>query len=195
MLNGRFGRCLTAVLGLFWLAMWVSAAGAQEEDLGWPREITVPQGTIVLYQPQPEKLEGNDLYVRAAVSVARTGETEPQFGAVWMTATLETDRDQRICKVVGLKVTQLRFPDLKPEEEQGLAGLLEREIPTWELVISLDRLLTSLEVAESGGLQSEDLSTTPPRKRNWRATTAGLAVVNARAARRPRTSTASPSRR
>ena len=37
-----------------------------------------------------------------------------------------------------------RFPDADPEHEKLFAALLEREIPTWDLSLSLDRLLAAL---------------------------------------------------
>jgi len=48
-------------VGLALLALGVSALNAQ--DYSWPREIPVSggaAGTIVLYQPQAEKLSGNE---------------------------------------------------------------------------------------------------------------------------------------
>ena len=30
-----------------------------DETNAWPKEITIPQGKVVMYQPQPDKLEGN----------------------------------------------------------------------------------------------------------------------------------------
>ena len=41
-----------------------------ETDGSWPREIKVPEGVVVIYQPQPEALNGNLLKGRAAVAVA-----------------------------------------------------------------------------------------------------------------------------
>ncbi|MGH7675545.1 MAG: hypothetical protein ACREMV_09760 [Gemmatimonadales bacterium] len=52
------------------------------QDYSWPREIAVSSGTIVLYQPQPEKLAGNQLTARAAISFRPTGGTDPVFGAM-----------------------------------------------------------------------------------------------------------------
>ena len=64
--------CLTAFLLvalLFWSPVW-----AQEStDNGWPREIDTPQGVVVIYQPQPEELEGNQLSGRVAVGVELKG--------------------------------------------------------------------------------------------------------------------------
>jgi hypothetical protein len=146
------------------LAMILWAGGAVyavEED--WPREIIVPEGEIVIYQPQLETFKGDKLTARAAVSVTRKGETEPVFGAVWFDARVQTDRDTRIVTPLEVKVSDARFPNAPPEKVDKLKALLEKEIPKWELQISLDRLLTMLELVEKEKIASEDLNTNPPK--------------------------------
>ncbi len=56
----------------------LSAAWSQEESADyWPREIETSQGTIVVYQPQPDKLEGNKLSGLTAVAVEAKDSKEP----------------------------------------------------------------------------------------------------------------------
>ena len=133
-----------------------------EEDPGWPREIRVGIVTVVMYQPQPETFEGNVLSARAAVSIARSAGAELEFGAVWMTAKVETDRDTRTVNVVDVTVDRVRFPEATEGQQQALADLLERELPQWDLTISLDRLLTSIELEEER-IAAPDLRSIPPR--------------------------------
>ncbi|MCZ6916544.1 MAG: carbohydrate-binding family V/XII, partial [Gemmatimonadetes bacterium] len=132
------------------------------EDPGWPREIRVGTATILMYQPQPESFEGNMLSARAAISVERSEGAELQFGAVWITSRVETDRDTRIVRVLDATVNRVRFPEAAMDQEQTLADLLEREIPRWDLRVSLDRLLTSIELEEER-VAATDLRATPPR--------------------------------
>ena len=61
--------------------------------LEWPQEIDAAEGTIVVYQPQPERLAGNVLSGRAAVQLEFRDRSEPVFGVMWFTARLDTDRD------------------------------------------------------------------------------------------------------
>ena len=144
--------------------LFLAVSAAQDAvDPGWPREITVAEGSVVIYQPQPENLEGNALTARAAVSVTRTGNTTPVFGVVWVTARVDTDLDTRTVGVLDVNVDRVRFPNATAEQEDSFADLLEREIPQWELEISLDRLLTSLELAEQERSSNEDLISTPPQ--------------------------------
>ena len=82
----------------------------QEEPIeGWPREIPLDRGSVVVYQPQSDTFEGNNLSGRAAVSVTPTGQ-EPVFGTVWFEARLETDRDTRMAAIDNLAVTRVGFP-------------------------------------------------------------------------------------
>jgi hypothetical protein len=141
-----------------------SAVDGPAAGEGWPREIVVSGHTIVIYQPQPETFEGNKVSYRAAVSVEKTDgdSTEAVFGAVWATARIETDRDERVAKVVDIDVTRVVFPGSEEENRERLASLLEEELPRWGLEISLDRLLASLEMAEMRLRGAEGLNMEPP---------------------------------
>ena len=146
---------LAALMPISWLE-------AQEQgENPWPRQIEAASATVTMYQPQLEAFEGNTLKARAAVAVD-TGGTEPVFGAVWMTAQVQTDRDDRTVALVSLDITQVQFPESTGEYDQALASLLEAEIPQWSLSLSLDRLQASLALVESEQRASAALNNTPP---------------------------------
>jgi hypothetical protein len=134
---------------------------ARADDEGWPREITAQKGKIVIYQPQVESFEGNTLESRAAVAVTVTG-SEPVFGAIWMTARVSTDRDNRTVTILDIKVPNVRFPDGDEQHQQALARFLEQEIPKWDLTLSLDRLLASIEITERQTASDDGIKTAPP---------------------------------
>ena len=134
----------------------------QTEDVGWPRQIDAPEATVIMYQPQVEVFTGHELTARAAVSVTREGTTEPVFGAVWVVAQMETDRDDRMVTVRSVDVTNVRFANATEDQEQRLAALLEEEVPRWDLSISLDRLLTSLDDAERERASMTGVANDPP---------------------------------
>ena len=129
----------------------------------WPREIETDKGLVVMYQPQVDRLEGNILHGRAAVSVTAKGGSEPVFGAVWMEIRIETDIDARMVDFGEIRVPKVRFPDATPEQEQGLIDLLTREMPTWNIELSLDRLIAALDLAERQSVTAEGFDDTPPR--------------------------------
>ncbi|MHC4518090.1 MAG: carbohydrate-binding family V/XII [Planctomycetota bacterium] len=144
--------------------MMLYAAGlAGAAELEWPREINAPEGTITLYQPQLDSFKADKLSARAAISFTRKGETEPVFGAVWVTARTLTDRDERTVTLLEIDVPQVKFPNVEEAQLQKLAGVLKREIPKWNVVMSLDRLLTMLDLVEKEQIAADDLKTDPPK--------------------------------
>lgn len=160
----RFARWLAfAATPLAILAAFVGSAAKAVEEGNWPRDIEVPEGIVTIYQPQLESFKGDKLTARAAVSVMPTGATEPVFGAVWVAARVSTDRDARTVELLEIKVTDAKFPNAEPEKLEKLKGLLEQEIPNWDLSISLDRLLTMLDLVEREQAAAEDLNTRPPK--------------------------------
>ncbi len=152
-----------AALALSGAAVGAVFALTQEEQGGWPRGIIVPEGEIVVYQPQPDSLAGDRVRARAAVAVTPTGSDEAAFGTVWFVSRLATDRDNRTAEVRETKVLRVGFPNATEEQKEGLSRILEEEIPKWELEISMDRLLTSLELAETRRLAAENLNDDPPK--------------------------------
>ena len=92
---------------LFICSLWiVSATQAQQQ---WPRTIEAQGGgQITLYQPQPENLNGNTLKGRTAFSARKKPTDDPVFGALWFTATMETNRDTRIAVLQSLKIDNIK---------------------------------------------------------------------------------------
>ncbi len=137
-------------------------AFAEGDDLSWPREVTAENAKILMYQPQVESFEGDILSGRAAVSVTMKDSVNPVFGVVWTDAKVSVDKDARTVDILEITVTRVRFPNATEEHEKSLAALLEKDIPTWELTMSLDRLLVALELVEKESNASKDLKNDPP---------------------------------
>ncbi|MGI9627928.1 MAG: carbohydrate-binding family V/XII [Longimicrobiales bacterium] len=158
-----FRPCATLVALAIATMGWPAHVSAQEDqDAEWPRSIEVSEGEVVVYQPDLETFAGDALAARAAVSFTRSGTQQPQFGVIWVDARVETDRDERMVEVLDIDVTRVRFPDATTEQEDSLAGMLEAQVPQWELSLSLDRLLASLDVIERERVEAEGLRSTPP---------------------------------
>ena len=146
---------LTAVICLL-------ASASAIAQLDWPQEIQAPGGTIVVYQPQPEKLAGNVLSGRAAISIESDQLEQSIFGAMWFTAKIDTDRDSDTATVRNLEVDRVAWPDSKDAGEQRFTALVESAIPTSGFTISMERLAASLESAEIVQKSLENLNTAPP---------------------------------
>ncbi len=132
-------------------------------ELKWPRIIETSQVKIVIYQPQLEDLSENHLNSRFAASVQKSGEETPEFGAVWIKAIIETDRDERTVHLVSIENVQSRFPDATEEQEQWFADVLKREIPKWDIVLSLDQLVAGLEMEQERIKTEQALNNDPPK--------------------------------
>jgi len=116
------------------------------KDSYWPRVIRFDQGTITLYQPQPESLVGNNLHGRAAVMVKQKKEGAPVFGAFWFDANIFTDRDERMVTVESISLSNIKFPEeIDAAREQEIRSILEAEIPNMSLEFQLDELLATIE--------------------------------------------------
>ena len=141
----------TLLLGTFLLAS-PTFSFAQDE---WPLVLESDQGTVTIYQPQPELYEGNILSSRAAVSVrTKNGSKEPIFGAIWCESTLEVDRDTRMAILKVVKITDARFPSVADRAEvEKLKNFLNAEVPDHVAPFSIDRLIASME---------QDISVTDP---------------------------------
>ncbi|MCH7773544.1 MAG: hypothetical protein IH784_03945, partial [Bacteroidetes bacterium] len=132
------------------------------DDLGWPREVQAENAKILMYQPQVETFVGDKLTGRAAVSVTMKDSVNPVFGVVWLDARVSVDKDARTVDVLEITVTNVRFPNATEENEKNLAALLEKDIPTWDLTMSLDRLLVALDLVDKESNASKDLKNDPP---------------------------------
>ncbi|MFV8820029.1 carbohydrate-binding family V/XII [Haliea sp. E17] len=151
----RFAFSLWASL----LASFVSTAALA---IDWPQEVSAEEGTITVYQPQPEALTGNLLTGRAAMSLDLKGNDETIFGAFWFEATLDTDQDAGTALIRDLRVTRVRWPDSKDAAEQRFTAIVESALPENGFTISLDRLSASLESAQVEQKSLDNLKHEPP---------------------------------
>jgi len=152
---------LIPCLSLFCIVLAGTAFGANANE-GWPREMKTKLYTIVLYEPQFDRLEADSFEARAAVSVEKPGE-EPLFGAVWLHGRVATDRDTRVVRFVEITVPTVAFPDISDEKKADLARFLEGEIPRWDLQMSLDAFIPLLDTAKVDQAGTRGLKSTPPK--------------------------------
>jgi hypothetical protein len=146
------------ILGL----LGATESSSQEDAEEWPKEIQTNKGKVILYQPQLDSLEGNQLKGRAAVALVPEGQVEPIFGAVWIEARIDTDLDTRIAALDQIRVPRVHFTESSEEQRKALEKLLTDEMPKWDLKISLDRLSAMLEVAERQSRASEGFDDSAP---------------------------------
>ncbi|MEA1898487.1 MAG: hypothetical protein U9N53_12580 [Bacteroidota bacterium] len=155
--SSRTGSMLLLIAIMF----FQSALNMQAEKPSWPREIKTKDATIVLYQPQVENFSGDLLEARSAVAVTVKKGDAPVFGATWFNSWVSTDMETREVLLEDLVVKSIKFPEASQEEVDMLVDLLENEVPKWEITLSLDRLLASIDPNEvaTGG---DALNNSPP---------------------------------
>jgi hypothetical protein len=128
----------------------------------WPRVLEAKDGSkITIYQPQTESLEGKTLKGRTAVSVKQNPAQDPVFGALWFTAEMETNRDNRMAVLQKLKIDEVKIPGIEDSSAiKKLKTLLEREAPKWQLKTTLDEIAAGLEKEQS--YAAEGFKNDPP---------------------------------
>lgn len=114
----------------------------------WPQEVIAEEGTIVVYQPQPESLQGNLLKGRAAMSLELKGRADPIFGAFWFDARIANDSDAGEATIYDVTVTEVRWPESKDAQEQRFTAIVEGAIPENGFLIATESLSASLATAE-----------------------------------------------
>ena len=137
-------------------------AAEPEPSNNWPYEISIAKGTIIIYQPQPEQLDGNMLRARSAVAVELEGTTGPIFGVVWFQARLNTDHEKRNAQIENITVQTMKFPNQDEKNSKKLSDILEKGLSNLDLQISMDNLLATLEIVESRVAGSQKINTDPP---------------------------------
>jgi hypothetical protein len=147
---------------LFFLGSSVSFA---QPSTQWPKSVISEGYTIKIYQPQVEYYVGDSVRCRGAFSILGNGKTDPVFGALWTEATLQTDRAKRTAVLDQIKVLDVKFAgDSNAADVARLKSILEKEVPKWDMVISLDQLIASIEGDGTNHIgSSANLSTSPPK--------------------------------
>ncbi|MCD4665239.1 MAG: sulfur globule family protein, partial [Bacteroidales bacterium] len=85
------------------------------------------------------------------------------FGAVWFKARMLTDLDNRTVLLEKMDIIKTHFPDMVDEEKiSKFSELLSAEMESWNLEMSLDRILASLDEVENLKQLSDDINNDPP---------------------------------
>ena len=141
-------------------ALFAQAAPAVSE---WPLRVDSPAGVLTVYQPQPEKFEGDTLTARAAVSLTPPGATDPEFGAMWFSARVATDRDARVVLIQNIAVKQVKLPNATADQEQQFGQVVQQQVPPLNVTLSLDQLESTLGVVQKAKQESQQLDNQPPK--------------------------------
>ena len=109
----------------------------------WPRQVNLATGTVLMYQPQVEKWEGNQISFRSALAIQPKGTKQESFGVMFATARTQVDKVARTVVFENLQITKSDFPAL-PNRGADFAAALQAAVASDVRTISLDRLSASL---------------------------------------------------
>ncbi|MEN8151624.1 MAG: hypothetical protein ABFS86_17545, partial [Planctomycetota bacterium] len=153
-------RLILAVAVLFLFP--ILPAAAEDGNADWPREIVTPKGVVTVYQPQIESVTQDRITARSAVSVKMADQPEAVFGTVWFHARMLTDRTARVVTFEDITVPNAVFPNAKKEQIDRLRMFLASEAPSWDLEMSLDRLVAAWDAAKEESSDGGEFRTDPP---------------------------------
>ena len=112
----------------------------------WPRDVSISNAALLIYQPQVNSWVDNKLDFRSAMAIKPTGAKEETFGVVFVTARTQVDKVERMVVFENLQITKLDFPTL-PNHGASYQAELQKRLTTDVKTISLDRLEASLAAA------------------------------------------------
>jgi hypothetical protein len=145
------------------LTFLAAASIARAEDSAWPRQFDSPSGSFVIYQPQPEQLDGDMLAGRAAFSLKKSKDDRPAFGVLWYSEQIEVDRDSSTVWARNFDVTKVRLPGITTEEASRYEALVEQQSASWDLSGSLEELQAGLAASEHERESVAGLYNAPPK--------------------------------
>lgn len=164
-MNTSFSTWSAKRVKLFFISCFlllISCNSIAQDSQEWPKELKSERGTIVLYQPQPEKLQGNLLTARAAMSLEYNGNSTPVFGVFWFSSTLETDRSTDSVTFSNIRITKVGWPDQKEDDEKKFTDFVEAQLGNSNFSGSLSKLTATLATVDKVQESLKDIKNDAP---------------------------------
>jgi hypothetical protein len=76
-----------------WVQAQTPAASALPAD-PWPRDISIAEAAVLVYQPQINSWVGNQIDFRVALAIKPTGAKDETFGSAFVTARTQVDKSR-----------------------------------------------------------------------------------------------------
>jgi hypothetical protein len=154
-------RKLEKISFLFLMVMFVAALSPAQDAGAWPRQITKPGGTIILYQPQVDDWENyQQVDARMAFNLTPTG-GKSQVGVITVQLKSAVNMDDHTVFLSDPKITGVTFPSLDPATATQLEQTVRTFLnPAATMTISLDRLVASVKKTKAPPVA--DVKNEPP---------------------------------
>src|SRR5262245_46731135 len=128
----------------------------------WPRDVTLGNADALIYQPQIDSWQGNQLAWRVAVALRPTGAKDETFGVLWGTARTEVDRTTRTVQLEDVNVSKINFPTMPDKGQSYLPGLKDA-VKGALATMALDSLETSLAASQTVKPSGIQVRNDPPQ--------------------------------
>ncbi len=138
MVDDRYMKLLLIGLSIFISTVNKGAAAIFLDGEEWPKEFKIDENTFIVYQPELESYENNQIEARSAISVRRA-KKEPIFGIMWFTGNVEINSEIEQVFYSNLKVEYLRFPEMDDENLELLEFSLKTTLSTKRFTVSKGR--------------------------------------------------------
>jgi|TARA_B100000315_G_C14593769_1_gene597475 hypothetical protein len=154
----RFGALVTAFVLLV-----LTGGPALADEQSWPTKISFEQGSMLIYQPQIESLQGNRIEARAAISIRQgSPEATPVFAAIRFSALTDSTASDAVLTVRDLEMVDLQFGDADVPEQEELIQVVEQQLAGITLDIANDHGSIAAN-GEAGSDDPQGLLSDPPR--------------------------------
>ncbi len=151
---------VSSFLVLFLLILFLPAA-TWAQQMEWPRTLTKPGGTLVLYQPQVDDWKDyKQVDARMAFTLTPTG-GKSHVGVVTVQLKSAVNMDDHTVFLSDPQVTSISFPSLDPTTTAQMKQLMTVFLnPSATITISLDRLVASVKKTKTPPVS--DVRNDPP---------------------------------
>lgn len=137
------------VILVFWVVFLVVIPLQAQSD-AWPRKYQGKNGQLVVYPPQVDSWKDQSvLEASLAAAVTPQGSKTATLGTFKITGHTEVDKETRQVRIQNIQLAEVNFPALDPQRVPDLTKALQSILPQNDLVISLDRILTSLHQSQA----------------------------------------------
>lgn len=147
-MRGSHARLGAFALLIVWLVS-ASALGQPATPPAWPHTITMPAGSVVVYQPQAIAWpDHKTLTARAAVAITPQGQSKPVLGTIELSLATRTDDAAGMVMLSDPTLLASHFPSLDTAQaaaleakiRTALTGVQIRPAPLQSILLSLNQL-------------------------------------------------------
>jgi hypothetical protein len=129
-------------------------------DSGWPKLFIDGNDSILMYQPQVDSWNDNDLIFRSAIGYIKALSNEQKYGVITFSAQTQVDKPNNSVYLSELQATNLNFPTIG-DNGKKISYLILENLKN-NNTISLSRLQADLSINQAASKQTVNVKNDPP---------------------------------